>query len=679
MRRTTPQAPPGANWQLVRLVALALLLVVFAVGAWSYQRLHASMLDLRTQNLQAMLDVAVNALDVWVEELHVEASRLAAQPAVRTQVERLLATGPHTDANRAAHMELRRLLLRENPVGRPIATHVIDPSGTILISPFRGYIGHRIAPDVRARLEPVFAGEPVFVPPYFDRERVMQLNAPFEHPMFWVETPVRGRDDVVIATLGLGFRADQQFARIFRAAWPEHDGEVYAFDASARLLTESRYAEEARRLGLYGNNGVTSTVLALRLHEPASLDDAAPRLTALAQAALNGRHGNGTTRGVLLEPYRNYLGRPVVGAWRWLREYDMGVAAEVSADESYLPMRYLHIGIAGVLVLMLVLAASLVLPRHVLARWFPHGAGRVGPYRLLRRIGEGAISDVYLARHRYLRRPAAVKILKPLASTDEMHARFEREVQAAARLNHPNTIAIYDYGDGPHGTFYYAMEYLHGYSLAELVEKSGPLPAARAAYLLDQVCASLADAHAQGLVHRDIKPQNIMVCRNGSAGETVKVLDFGLVKSLDGEDTRDLTNPLRVLGTPLYMSPERIRDPANAGVHADIYAVGAVGFYLLTGRRLFESVNDHDLTYQILHTPPPRASAFAPHPVPEALDELLYRCVAKDPDERPASALAMRAVLAEVMAAHPWTENEIAAWWHAHPPPADRQPHTHEA
>jgi serine/threonine-protein kinase len=287
----------------------------------------------------------------------------------------------------------------------------------------------------------------------------------------------------------------------------------------------------------------------------------------------------------------------------------------------------------------------------------------MGPYRLLRQIGEGAISNVYLAQHRMLKRPAAVKVLKMQSTKEEWTARFQREVQLTSSLHHPNTITIYDYGLGPGGEFWYAMEYLEGLSLADLVERYGPVPPARTAFILRQACASLWEAHSCDLVHRDIKPQNIMLCEIRGERDFVKVLDFGLVKQISGDQTRDLTGTMRILGTPLYMSPERIRNPSDADGRADIYALGAVGFFLLTGKRLFETETEHDLTYHVLHTVPRLASECSPFVVPAELDALIGRCLEKDPAARPQSIAEVASILDGVLVHKPWTRAQIDAWW----------------
>src|SRR5207249_3545939 len=143
-------------------------------------------------------------------------------------------------------------------------------------------------------------------------------------------------------------------------------------------------------------------------------------------------------------------------------------------------------------------------------------AKELGQYQLEEKLGEGGMGVVYRGRHRMLRRPTAIKLLLPEKTTDEAICRFEREVQLTCQLNHPNTIAIYDYGRTPEGIFYYAMEYLDGLNLEDLVLRSGPVPDGRVVTILQQVCGSLAEAHGAGLIHRDIKPANIqLTCRGG--------------------------------------------------------------------------------------------------------------------------------------------------------------------
>jgi serine/threonine-protein kinase len=229
-------------------------------------------------------------------------------------------------------------------------------------------------------------------------------------------------------------------------------------------------------------------------------------------------------------------------------------------------------------------------------------------------------------------------------------------------------VEIFDYGRTRDGQFYYAMEYLDGVTVADLVARSGAVPVARALYILRQVCAGLAEAHGKGLVHRDIKPENIMVCRYGGEYDFVKILDFGLVKQLSAEHSRDITRNLRILGTPLYMAPERLRNPADVDARADIYAVGAVGFLMLTGRKLFDSADDLELTTKVLNDEPPRASAAAAQPIPFELDLAIAACLEKRREERPQRITDLAEAFDALAMENRWTQREAEAWWKDVPP-----------
>ena len=290
-------------------------------------------------------------------------------------------------------------------------------------------------------------------------------------------------------------------------------------------------------------------------------------------------------------------------------------------------------------------------------------ARKLGQYVLGDKLGEGGMGIVFRATHALLRRETALKLLPPDRVDPATIRRFEREVVETARLSHPNTVAIYDYGHTPDGVFYYAMEYLDGLTLGELVAGEGPLPPGRVVALLAQVCASLDEAHTMGLVHRDIKPANVMVIGHTSAYDLVKVLDFGLVKSrapLDGGAS--LTTAGLITGTPLYMAPEMIASPDAADPRSDLYAVAAVGYYLLAGRHVFEGGSAVEIYAAHLHRTPVAPSARLGRPLPPALEALILRGLAKSPAERPPSAAAFREAL-QRCGVEPWTEADARAWW----------------
>ncbi len=291
---------------------------------------------------------------------------------------------------------------------------------------------------------------------------------------------------------------------------------------------------------------------------------------------------------------------------------------------------------------------------------------KLGQYTLVEKIGEGGMGSVYKARHAMLRRPTAVKLLPPSKSNRALLERFEREVQLTSQLTHPNTIAIYDYGRTPDGIFYYVMEYVDGISLDRLVETYGPLEASRTVALLRQVCASLAEAHDVGLIHRDIKPANLMLCIRGGVYDFVKVLDFGLVKEL-GDGASEASRPDVIMGTPLYMAPEAISAPQSIGPRSDLYALGGVAYFLLTGAPVFEDDNVIELVGHHLRSEPLPPSRKTEVPIPDRLEALILACLAKDPAQRPASARALLEAL-DSSIAPAWTQERARDWWSIHEP-----------
>jgi serine/threonine-protein kinase len=298
-------------------------------------------------------------------------------------------------------------------------------------------------------------------------------------------------------------------------------------------------------------------------------------------------------------------------------------------------------------------------------------AREMGSYVLGDRIGRGGMGEVWQATHRFLARPAAIKLIQPEVLTavtkiqaDVLVQRFRREARAAANLRSPHTIQLYDFGVAGDGTFYYVMELLNGMDLQSLVEEHGPLPPARTIHILQQVCESLAEAHERGLVHRDIKPANIQVCCMGHYYDFVKVLDFGLVKSASADAAVDsrLTAPNVVAGTPAYLSPESALGEL-VDQRTDIYALGCVAFWMLTGRQVFEGQGVVQVMARHIHTPPEPPSLYSLFHIPPELDELVLACLAKQPEDRPASARELADRLAQCEVREPWSREHARLWW----------------
>ena len=290
-------------------------------------------------------------------------------------------------------------------------------------------------------------------------------------------------------------------------------------------------------------------------------------------------------------------------------------------------------------------------------------ARELGQYRLRRQIGAGGMGEVYLAEHQLLKRPCALKLIRPGSVEDPRAlARFEREVRLTATLSHPNTVEIYDYGRTEDGTYYYVMEYLPGLSLADLVERHGPLPPGRAIYLLRQVCLALREAHASGLIHRDIKPSNIFASRRGGMHDVAKLLDFGLVLPMARAGIPQLSGEGQVLGTPLFMSPEQAKGGVELDERSDIYSLGAVAYYLLTGQPPFDE--EDGIRAMIAHARDPVVPPSQVYEgIPTDLERVVMRCLAKNKGDRYANANFLELALGDCECSACWGQESASAWW----------------
>jgi serine/threonine-protein kinase len=335
-----------------------------------------------------------------------------------------------------------------------------------------------------------------------------------------------------------------------------------------------------------------------------------------------------------------------------------GIALAYTAKQELPPSAYVSSGvmISATVVVLAVVGSRIIygLRRQVSA------AMRLGQYTLDRKIGEGGNGTVYRAHHAMLRRPTAIKLIQPDKAGAETLDRFEREVQHMSQLTHWNTVAVYDYGRSPEGVFYYAMEYLDGIDLENLVIDFGPQPPDRVISIMTQVCSALSEAHRRGIIHRDIKPANIILCERGDVPDVAKVVDFGLAKEIDSESSDKTKN---ILGTPAYIAPEAVTDPDNIGPSVDLYALGAVGYFLLTGRRVFEAKTTVDLCVQHVTAEPKPPSQMTTRPIPGMLEQIILQCLAKKPEDRPENAAALAKLLRMVPSGPGWSDADAQQWW----------------
>jgi eukaryotic-like serine/threonine-protein kinase len=305
-------------------------------------------------------------------------------------------------------------------------------------------------------------------------------------------------------------------------------------------------------------------------------------------------------------------------------------------------------------------------------------AQELGSYRLVKRLGQGGMGEVWRADHRLLARPAAIKLLRPSLTTDGSGAaenalrRFEREAQVTAQLRSPHTVELWDFGVANDGRFYYVMELLDGMTLETLVKRHGPLPAERVIYLLRQLCHSLAEAESRGLVHRDIKPANVFVCRYGGDFDFVKVLDFGIVKVTHGDASPNvgvtMTQENVLRGTPAFIAPEQVLAQGEIDIRADLYAAGCVAYWLLTAELVFKADTAIGIMMHHAQSAPIPPSERTELPIPPELDRLVMSCLEKDPARRPQTARALSERLSTIEVAAPWTDERARQWWLRHEP-----------
>jgi serine/threonine protein kinase len=363
--------------------------------------------------------------------------------------------------------------------------------------------------------------------------------------------------------------------------------------------------------------------------------------------------------GINVDGYRDYRGIVVVGAWQWLPEYGFGVATEVERSEALRSLRPVRLAFIGLFGLLVITASSFLIANYFLKRLQREvdELRELGQYTLVEKIGEGGMGKVYKAKHAMLRRPTVIKLIREDQLSEKALDRFEQEVQLTSQLTHPNTILIYDYGHSPDGVFYYAMEYLSGITLDQLVRIEKQVPADRVIYILQKICGSLSEAHKQGLIHR-----NIMLCQRGGTYDFVKVLDFGLVRQILS-DNHETNHQFGIMGTPGFIAPELLVLDRQVDARSDLYAVGALGFLMLTGQLVFSDKDVDTILHKIVNTEPPRPSEVTEVPIPEALDDLIHACLSRVPDERPASATELAEQLTRITLDTTWTEKEALSWW----------------
>jgi len=648
--------------------------------------LEQSIKQQKATELETLLNAEVTALDVWFASQKGFARVVGQDPVVRGLVAGLVAAADNRERLVSAP---EQALLRNYLAPMARAQGYIDfvitgTSGVVLAAGVDAAIGNPSLTRHYQFLLPALGGDVMVSRPFRAEiplpDETGQMS--WGRPTMFAAAPVFDAADEIIAAVGLRIRPEVDFTRILHVARPGETGETYAFDVNGLMVSQSRFDNDLRGIGLLPEKESVRAIFTVEIRDPGGdmvrgFSPEIPRtkqpLTRMAESAVSGEDG------LDVDGYRDYRGVRVIGAWRWLDEYGFGLATEVDVDEAYVALyrvRWLFRVLFGLLVVAALGTLGTTVSLARLGRRADAAMARVkrlGQYTLEEKIGSGGMGDVYRASHALLRRPTAIKLLLPGRGGSAEMARFEREVQTTSQLTHPNTVAIYDYGRTPDGLFYYAMEYLPGRQLAELVADHGPLPAGRLVQFLLQISSSLVEAHEAGLVHRDVKPANVIICERGGIADFVKVLDFGIVKSVSDDEETGVTRAGMFAGTPDYASPEQIRAKDVDG-RSDIYSLGALAYFALTGGPPFTGANQLEVCSAHLSTPPASFASRGVDTVPADLEALVMRCLAKDPADRFASMLELRRALRSLELDSQWTQADARRWWREHQQGGDSYP-----
>jgi serine/threonine protein kinase len=667
-------------WVFPVAAVVVLLIVHFFVRRSIENTMKANL----ASQLQTLLNTESAMLETWLQVQESNATTLAADQRIRDDVYKLLEASETTALEKPSLVDSPlRASLTKSLMPSLSAHHyegfiVLDRSRRVLASDQRELVDREYEPSQITRVfDRVIDGETTVTVPYPSQGAIRNDSggARIGVPTMFVLAPVRDAAFQTVAVLGLRIRPDRDFTRVLQIGRIGETGETYAFDRDGQLVSNSRFDEELILLGLIPDREDARSILNIQLRNPggdmtkgfrpAKRRSELP-FTPMVEAAVAGQPG------VNVEDATDYRGVPVTAAWTWLPRYGLGITTKLDAAEAFRPLTILQRTFRALLSLVVLAAIAIFIFSVMLARSQREArkaaiaSKKLGQYTLDTKLGAGAMGVVYKGHHAVLRRSTAIKLL----NVDKVNAssieRFEREVQTTSQLNHPNTVAIYDYGRTEEGVFYYAMEFIEGIDLQALVEKYGRQSEARTIHILRQVCGSLYEAHSLGLVHRDIKPANIMLARRGGEPDVVKVLDFGLVKAIDDKQQASMTVANSLTGTPMYMSPEAIQTPNAIDPRSDLYAVGAVGYFLLTGKSVFDAENIVELCQAHVSKTPVPPSERAGRAVSAELEGAILACLDKSRAKRPQTARDLAQLLSRSPAALQWSIEEADQWWGRH-------------
>ncbi|KXX67970.1 serine/threonine-protein kinase [Flammeovirga sp. SJP92] len=651
-------------------------LVLFIVSAFFYGTyIREELKAMEVNEHIAILNANKTILKQWVENQKMKVHDIASLPVVQNATLQLnllydqngneffkKATSPLLSITK----DLSRLSKNENILGIGILHHsspitLVSTAELDRTSHLSLFNGKLLAEGAYPYYVKVIEGHTVFTPPielekqiYHDTSKVRNYTSECHF-----STPII-IDGKLEGVFNMSLTSKKTFGQLFRSTIHGSSSEVYAFNERGQMLSTSRFLKDLQHSKMLDFDTTKSSILNITLKDP-NLNES----TALFEVIQDDLASNSPQySGTLTQPYINYLGHEVIGAWIWFPEYQIGLIHEQNYSEFNRSMYLFDITFLLVVLIAVILGVIAIRSNFKLdlLRKKYTELQELGQYQLIEKIGEGGFGKVYKGEHRLLKKPVAIKLLKKELNGTDALDRFKKEVMVMASLDHPNTVKVYDYGTSDDGQFYYVMEYLNGISVENLLTKKDAVTVNRGIYILLKVCKSLEEAHRKGLLHRDIKPANIMVCNQGGAYDVIKLLDFGLVKEMN-TDVSQQTKINRIGGTPMFMAPERLHDPFNADARQDIYAIGAVGLYMFSGKYIVELISQKMLMGQDSIDSLLTEDIFKDITLPEELIQLLFSCISFNVKERPNDIRQLISALENLNRVYPWSEQNAKEWW----------------
>ncbi|MFN3191575.1 MAG: serine/threonine protein kinase [Aureliella sp.] len=677
---TTYQATSW-KWAKTPLWAIGLGIPIFIIGialsVWFHSVIRESLEKSVASYLSEAIDHRLSEFNRWESQKLEEAARWAQDPELVAPIQQLVKESrdfaPDSDDFKTA--------LVKSPLAEEIGTklqllsrssevkYAIWDRRMLTICDWNQeekpeLLGAFVTQTGASMLTPVLRGTPKVFFPKLGKSVAEGLRLERNGPILSVFLPIRDPEtnSILAALMIRNYGLEEEYEGLIQG-WisADEDAEVYLLDSRGAMLSPSRYQDTLDRFQ-FAKAVQSKTQSPLILDPGVNLHAGNRPATAfgtwsptqMAKQIMSGSDGINTSG------YRNYVGIPVVGAWRYLPRHDIGIAIEKKHDTAFRVANFAWLGLlalTGLFTLGFIIATS-ALTFSALSQRKIRDISEVGPYEVQELIGEGGMGRVYLAEHALLCRQSAIKVLTQGVEDLSVIGRFEREVQLASQLTHPNTIAIYDFGRNKDGLFYYAMEYINGAHLGQLLDFDGPIAPGRCIYILQQLCRALFEAHQAGVVHRDIKPQNIMVCNRGGEPDFVKLFDYGLVKSFAPGVSHNSSQTRVVVGTPRFMAPERLNSPWLADPRVDVYSVGALAYFLLTGQlpplvTMDDGLDNQQTGVETLDLPPDVVE----------FGELLSVCMAVEPSTRPSNMASLMRELDTLSEKFPWTREDSNDWW----------------